>query len=231
LRKVNLKGWGESSHNFGAKTVQAIILYLMLLVVPPSIAIEGPESADVNSVVIINIDVVGQDLKFDCNPKNDNWKVVKFLDNNKTGIVFFPKEEGQYTFSIASNNENKTALSTYSVTVGSSPNPGPVDGLKSTLAKSIKDDKATKEQVQSLAKFYKNATRDLVPKAKDIQELLTEMRKIAPDPNILRATRKSLDTYFQNKLPKQNIVLTRIVRDNFVNEFEKVATTLEQLSR
>lgn len=211
------------------------ILYLYLSPVTTANAqLEGPQTGSPNNIVIIKIQNQKiNDLKVDCSPKNDSYKLVKFLESNELGILFLPKDPGVYTFAIADNEGGKTSLYLHTITItgpGPGPGPGP-NGIKETLTKTLQTDRATKEQIQQLATFYRKASQLAAQNGqiKDIAGLISEMRKIAPEANILANTRKQLDQYFQTKLPKQNIQMSKIIRDNFVKEFTKIADILESL--
>lgn len=185
----------------------------------------GPETAAPNSLVIIKFSSLENDPKFDCNPRNDDWKIVKFLETNEIGIIFVPKQQGTYVFSYAANKDNKTTLLTHQIKITDSI-PAPNGDFEKQLIDALKKDNPSREQVQQLFDTYKLAEID---KAKDINELLTSMRKNAPPPNTLTNTRKILDQYLSKKLPKQNITMTKIIREAFAKEFGYVCSILGKI--
>jgi hypothetical protein len=110
-----------------AKSVQAFLLGLMLIgscfgadpkIVAPS------KDGKIGPTMRLKVEGALTDPKFDCVPVNENWFVVKQLDNTVV-ILFDPQDEGTYWFILSDNAGGKTIQSVVKVQIGKPVPPKP----------------------------------------------------------------------------------------------------------
>lgn len=83
----------------------------------------GPEKSDPgNSVVITATEFKGNDIIVDCFPKNSYWTANKNL-KGEPQVSFTTVNKGVYHFIFATNQDNKTIVKYWAVTIGQAPTP------------------------------------------------------------------------------------------------------------
>ena len=180
------------------RKLTALFLLLSLFVNPafsqatppasdPAISITGPASRAPGHSVYLKLKHTGNDLKVVCVPKNDEWTVLKQQDDSLT-IHFNCETAGVYTFAVAVNLNNKTAVAVHNVEIKpATPNPkppapvppSPTTALEKALQDAFDKDRpagATIEQVKQLSANYAVAVTDLIPKAENERDLQTKMK-------------------------------------------------------
>jgi hypothetical protein len=106
---------------FGLITIMS---FLAACQVNGQVLIKGPETASPGTMQTITLDqVLGEDLKVEAFQAGlstkANWNIFKNLDNKYVILVLPQPGDTLYTFVAAVNNEKKTYLSTFCMTVKS----------------------------------------------------------------------------------------------------------------
>jgi hypothetical protein len=143
----------------------------------PSIVFNGPSTKALGRMAIIKVTFTGDDLKFDCNPKNDYWMLVKFFDDS-VGIIFDAEKSGTFVFVAAVNGNGKTAVATYSIIITGDPltpviPPAPTDTLVQKLQQAYNTETGVGKSDHriSLVKAYQQGSTDFIPAAKTNADL------------------------------------------------------------
>jgi hypothetical protein len=234
-----------------AQKVILLVTFLSLTTVFPQeghagdlISVTGPRQTEVGHIVRINIDGLKglNDPKIACVPTNDNWEAVQKL-NGDPMLLFFPDQEGLYTFIMAGNKDNKTVFSTFQVQVGKpapkppGPGPGPdpkppepvVNGKYTDQLRSPYLVSPNNASLSKLIAVYKSMAQNSgsLVNYRQMADALASATKAAIGELDLRAVRDKVADILQNDLASRNSQTYDPVATKAI--FEELAKSLAPL--
>jgi len=221
-----------------------IVLYTNTAYGQEKFALKGPKERKIGQLAIIKLEGTKENVTFDCGPKNDDWKVVKFQENGDYGIIFATEKAGIYHFFAAvADKTGKIETAVHQVVVvGTSPpipiappitdfNKAVIDAVKADIASG----NGTENDRKVLAIIYKTAAKITVfdkniTKIPQFYESMDFSAQKFLNKGVLPMTRNIIAKFQEsvvNPELRPDTVLTDDIRNHFSEIFSKINMALE----